>query len=386
MIKIARKMDCSGCGACSQACGKKCITMEPDQEGFLYPVVNTANCVECGACEKACPILNRVKHGSEPVASFVAFTKEADIRAASSSGGIFTALAQKVLDRNGVVFGAALVEDLSISHVKIESIDDLHRLRGSKYVQSNIGHTFQEAKSALQEGRSVLFSGVGCQIAGLKTYLGKEYENLLTVDVLCHGVPSPKVWQKYLCEQEEQYGEKTINASFRSKAAGWKAFSMELTYRDGGSYRKKLTEDAFMRCFLANICLRPSCHSCWFKDIPRESDLTIGDAWGVGQHMPDMDDDRGTSVVLVNTGKGQRIWNEVVSGLTVRQGTLDTLLPPDSDARRSVKPHPNRKRFFTELDQGKELEQILRLAKKPPLRRLLSWGKRQVKRVIQKIH
>jgi coenzyme F420-reducing hydrogenase beta subunit len=221
-------------------------------------------------------------------------------------------------------------------------------------------------------------------VAGLKAYLGKEYENLYTVDVLCHGVPSPKVWEQYLREQEADHREKPAAVSFRDKRTGWRRSSISVKFADGAEYCRPGEENRYMQLFLRDICLRPSCHSCRFKDIPRLSDLTIGDAWDIQKHMPDMDDDRGTSVVLVNSEKGRRLWEEVNNNIISRRGELDVLLSPDADSRKSVRRHPNRKRFFEALERGESLEQLQKLARKPGLRRLLSFGKRQIKRLLRK--
>lgn len=384
MIDITRKEDCCGCGACAQACPKKCITMQPDGEGFLYPVVDSRLCVECGICESTCPILKKAKPAQSETDAYAAYTKDENIRGKSSSGGVFSVLARQVLVRGGVVFGAAFADDFSVHHVKAERVEDLEKLRGSKYVQSRIENTYRETKCLLETGKCVLFTGVSCQIAGLKAFLGKEYEELYTVDVLCHGVPSPAVWQRYCGEQEKAHRDKLSGVSFRDKVTGWKTCSVAMGFKGGARYCVRNSKDPYMKMFLGDICLRPSCHSCRFKDIPRLSDLTIGDAWGIQKHMPDMDDDRGTSVVLVNSEKGRRLWEEVNNNIISRRGELYVLLSPDADSRKSVRRHPNRKRFFEALERGESLEQLQKLARKPGLRRLLSFGKRQIKRLLRK--
>lgn len=383
MITIKNKAHCCGCGACEQSCPKGCITMVPDEEGFLYPRVEETACVQCGLCEKVCPILSEKKPAAGPIAAYGAYSTDEEIRKSSSSGGIFSVLAGEILSRGGVIAGAAFDDDFSVRHILVEQDDRLHRLRGSKYVQSRMEDTYIQIRRLLKQGRTVLFTGVSCQVAGLKAFLGRDYEGLYTVDVLCHGVPSPKVWAAYCREQEAGHGQKLKAVSFRDKRISWRKYSLSMKFGET-EYCRRGGEDAYLQVFLRDLCLRPSCHSCRFKDIPRQSDLTIGDAWGIEKHMPDLDDDRGTSVVLVNSEKGRGLWDAVAGNVISRSGELDTLLPGDADSRRAVRPHPNRARFFAALDRGEPLEQLSKLANKSPMRRLLSLGKRTVKRLLRK--
>lgn len=384
MIQLTKKADCCGCSACQHSCPKGCITMAADSEGFLYPQVDEAACVNCGLCEKVCPILTKMKAPTGAVSAYGAYASDDKIRKGSSSGGVFSVLAQAVLDRGGMIAGAAFDEDFSVRHVLVETEEELNRLRGSKYVQSRMEDTYPRIREELKRGRVVLFTGVACQVAGLKAFLGRDYDNLYTVDVLCHGVPSPKVWQHYCREQEATYGQKMTNVFFRDKRNGWRKYSLSMQFGSAGEYSRPAAVDDYLQVFLGDICLRPSCHSCRFKEFPRLSDLTIGDAWGIEKHMPDLDDDQGTSVVLANSPKGQSLWDTVVGDLVFRPGELDILLPRDADSRRSVKPHPNRSRFFAALDRGKTMAQLCKLARKSPVRRLLSYGKRTLKRILHK--
>lgn len=365
MIEISDKKDCCGCSACVGSCPKKCIVLKEDSEGFLYPEVDRESCVECGLCERSCPVLNSkfLTNDIKPEA-YAAYVKDEVLRANSSSGGIFSVLAESVLQMGGVVFGAAFDHDFSVKHIAVETSAELERLRGSKYVQSRIENTYEEAKDFLDCGRIVLYTGTACQIAGLKAYLKKTYENLYTLDVLCHGVPSPKLWKKYVAEQEKTHGGTVRQTFFRHKEYGWKMYAVSLEFSNETAYRKKHPEDIFMRLFLANICLRPSCHACKFKGLLRPSDITLGDCWGIEKTMPEMDDDRGTSVVLIHSQKGKALLDSVGEHLVRKKGEADVLLPPTADSRKSVSAHRRRKKFFKELDRDEwnieRAEKILR--------------------------
>ncbi len=279
--------------------------MQEDKEGFLYPVANKKLCTSCGLCEKVCPVINQGKE-QVPQKTLVAINKDEETRKASSSGGIFTIYAEETIKKGGVVFGATFNEHWEVEHTAVETTEELKRLRGSKYVQSNIGNSYQEAEKQLNTGREVLFSGTPCQIAGLKRYLRKEYKNLTTIDIVCHGVPSPKVWRTYLEERCQELGIDSINdikeINFRDKIIGWKRFSLSLKTNAFYAY-KPLDSDTFMRCFLSDLCLRPSCYTCPTRKGKSGSDITLADLWGAHDICPDLDDDKGLSLVLVRNSE-----------------------------------------------------------------------------------
>ena len=378
MIRITCKSACCGCGACAQACPKSCITMAADEEGFLYPQVRSDLCVGCDICIRVCPMDAKTPENAESVQAYAAFS-ETD-RPGSSSGGIFSVLARWVLSQGGVVFGAAFGDDFSVHHQMIHSVEELWVLRGSKYLQSDTQTTFRQVRELLENGTTVLYTGVSCQIAGLKRYLKKDYPHLYTADVLCHGVPSPKVWKQYLRHQEQHFGSPVKTVNFRGKTFGWKQFSMELSFENGESYCVPHGEDPFMKLFLENICLRPACHSCRFKEFPRFSDLTLGDAWGVGDILPDMDDDGGTSLILVNSEKGQALLEQVQSSLICRPEALDTLLPVYADSRTSVAPHPRRGAFFAAVSSDAGMEKLLSILKGSGIQRAVGFLKRKLQK------
>lgn len=359
MIRIADKSRCCGCEACRNVCPRQCITMRTDSEGFAYPGVDASACVDCGLCETVCPEL----HPGErrlPVAVYAARNRDESVRSACSSGGVFTRLAEWILDRGGVVFGARFNEKWEVVHDYAGTREDLARFRGSKYVQSRIGDTYRQAERFLKEGRMVLFTGTSCQIAGLKRFLRREYENLLAVDVVCHGVPSPRVWSRYLDDLTEGMPESISSVSFRDKQEGWRDFSLKVAC-GGQTYRENLRKDPFFRLFLENLTLRPSCHSCPSKGGRSCSDMTLGDFWGIERVDPAFDDDRGCSVVLVYNPA----WRPVLEGIDLRQVAYDQVLPGNSPIEESVRPSVNRNYLFRLLDRGRSVADICRLCLDP---------------------
>lgn len=328
MISIKDKHKCCGCSACVQICPKKCIEFKEDEKGFSYPHVQLNLCIDCGLCEKVCPCLNQDSK-RKPIKVFMAINPNESVRAQSSSGGVFSLFAEKIVDDGGVVFGVRFNDDWDVVHDCVENKEELGCFRGSKYVQSIIGESYIRAQRYLKEGRKVLFSGTSCQVAGLKRFLGKEYENLLTIDVVCHGVPSPLVWREYLdlilryskkepCSiQQKNNKHALLEVSFREKSYGWKKFSFVAKVQpimdgviDQGAIdapftlvHESLYNNLFLQIFLKNLCLRPSCYSCPAKKGTCGSDITVADFWGINEFAPEWDDDRGTSAVLVNTEK-----------------------------------------------------------------------------------
>ena len=345
---------CTGCKACGQKCGANCISFEVNQEGFWYPVVDESRCVHCNVCEQVCPVLHPVHiDDTESLPSAAAaWTCASEDRAASSSGGVFGVLAEAVIEKQGVVCGAALDEQLRARHIFVETHDDIQRLRGSKYVQSDVGDCYTGIREYLKVGRTVLFSGTPCQVGGLKSFLGRDYDNLITVDIICHGVPSPLVWEKYLERQKKDRKTEVLQASFRDKTEGWAKFSMKLRFEDGSEYRKTLKDDAYMKAFLENLCLRESCYQCSFKSVRRISDLTIGDFWGVDKIVPGINDDKGISLVILQTEKGQRLFRELENRLYCKPVDCRSAIDLNGAAIHSVYRHPFREYFFRKLPRA----------------------------------
>lgn len=305
MIEITKKQNCSGCYACKNICPKQCIDMREDNEGFWYPQVDKDKCINCGLCEKICPIINNKERVNE-IKAYACINKDEKIRAKSSSGGIYTLLAECIINNGGVVFGARFDEELNLVHSYTDNIQGLEQFRGSKYLQSRIGQSYKKAKEFLEKDIKVLFSGTPCQISGLLSYLSKEYENLICIDIICHGVPSPKVFKLYRDELEKKYGSTTQRIDFRCKDYGWKLFCVLLSFNNNTQYMKDLNNDVYMNGFLQNLYLRPSCYECKSKTLNRLSDITIADFWGIQNIASELDDDKGTSLVLVNSNKGKK--------------------------------------------------------------------------------
>lgn len=304
MINITDKSKCCGCNACVQKCPKQCISMHEDEEGFLYPKVNMGTCIDCGLCEKVCPVINQMAP-KNPLSAFATQHEDKTVRLQSSSGGFFSLIATSVLNQGGVVFGARWNQNMQLIHTYTETTEGLAPFRRSKYIQSDIGNTFKQVEQFLKTGRLVLFTGVACQIAGLKNFLRKPYDNLLTVDVICHGVPSRRVFHDHL---KHLAGKRTIiDFNFRDKTTGWKGYSIAYTLDNGTQGHHRAELDEFMRGFLNHYMLRPSCHHCPAKSGKCGSDITLGDLWGCDKLSGINDDDTGLSLVIVNTQKGLNV-------------------------------------------------------------------------------
>lgn len=353
MIEVTDKSKCCGCTACASICPKQCITMQEDEEGFLYPVINKSLCIGCNLCQKVCPILNQ-EDERKSLSVYAAKSRDEKMRLASSSGGVFTLLAEKIIDRGGVVFGARFNENWEVIHDCTETKEGLAAFRGSKYVQSCIGNCYSKAKQYIQDGRQVMFSGTPCQIAGLKRFLGKDYDNLLAVDIVCHGVPSPKAWRLYLRDivSDKQW----INSiRFRAKSNSWRNFRLIIEGADSRLNTNELVnekgyENKWIHAFLLNLTLRLSCHDCQSLRGKSGSDLTLGDYWGIEQFAADFDDDKGCSLVLVNTLKGEEIYSGLNCNSIVTPYKSAVLKNPSLE--RSVTASINRKFLLSQLDKG----------------------------------
>ena len=348
MIELHDKADCTGCSACANLCPRGCITMTDDSEGFLYPEVNTDMCVDCGLCKEVCPMMNK------PIPNYIkgvygAKNKDDSVRFTSSSGGMFTLFAEDVLKKGGIVVGATLDETFTVRHCIVDSIDALSKLRGSKYVQSIIGDIYTKVRTHLRTGKTVLFSGTPCQIAGLKKFLIKPFSNLITIDVVCHGVPSPKVYRKHLAEIASKAGEPISCVRFRDKSNGWKQ-GETLFFTEHSKVGAPKRQEPYMRLFLNNIIIRPSCGNCAFNNKRSLADITIADYWGIDKQFPEFDDDKGVTLVIVNTETGQTIFDSIRNKAEVITTDFEKGAEFNLAVAKSLPLHRKRGYFFTNIE------------------------------------
>ena len=350
MIEVKDKKDCCGCKACANVCPKQCIQFIEDEEGFSYPKVDTSKCINCHLCERVCPCLvNSPLRERKPI-SYGAKIKDRDIRDKSSSGGVFSALANKILDDNGVIYGVTMRDDLKSAHnVRIDNKKDLALLRGSKYLQSDTENIYVQVKKDLIDGKKVLFSGVPCQINALKMFLHKEYENLYCVEVICHGTPSPALWKKYLEHLEDKYNAKVESVDFRNKKYGWKRFGLVKKGKNINQYLDQNT-DPYMVMFLRNYCLRPSCYNCNAKKLESLADITIADFWGIENVLPEMEDDTGTSLVLVQNDKGKELLDSINNEIEIKEVNFDQAIKCNPSYSISVSKPKERDTFFVDMN------------------------------------
>lgn len=343
-INLASVGACTGCSACVSICPHGSIVLKMDNEGFLQPHIDDKACSKCHRCELVCPIITEKDFARlYETRVYAVINKDDGIRKRSSSGGVFYELARKILQKGGVVFGASFDENWNVVHKYVTRIEELDSLLRSKYVQSTIGEAFIQAKAFLQQGREVLFSGTSCQLAGLRSFLGKDYPNLFQVDVVCHGVPSPEVWRAYLAWAFK--GETIISINFRNKDNGWKNF--QPTFASiGRVLQEDMGKNLYFKGFLSNLYLRKSCYSCKFKTLKRDTDITLADYWGVEELAPDMFDNKGTSLVFVHSKKAEEILMSETDRLYISQQSAKDVVAFNKAVIESYKQPYKRKLFF----------------------------------------
>lgn len=327
MELVLKKDECSGCSACFNICPQDAITMQADDEGFLFPQINKIKCIKCRLCEKTCFYKTEYKVQSDHIGKpkvYAAKHKDLDIRMASQSGGMFTAISDYVLAQGGIIYGVGYDEKFRVCHKRAETREQRDEFRGSKYVQSDLKDIFRKVKEDLQLGSYVMFSGTPCQIAGLVKYFDeKKYEKLILVDIVCHGVPSPMIWERYLTFLMDKYDGKIQKTNFRNKEFGWHSH-METINIDN----KVISNFAYTSLFYEHLIFRESCHNCRFTNLKRVSDITIADCWGIEKNMPQIDDNKGVSLVIVNTEKGGGILGKTSSNLELYEIMIEQYMQP----------------------------------------------------------
>lgn len=355
MIKIKDKAKCCGCNACVVACPKQCITKKVDEEGFWYPEVNTAACIDCGLCEKVCPMISpadNVERYDTPTV-YAAYTKDEDVRLDSTSGGLFSTLAFQIYDEGGYVGGAIYNENHTVSHYLSNIREDIDDIRSSKYLQSDTEETFAEVKELLSKGEKVLYCGAPCQIQGLYKYLKRDYDTLVTCDFICRGVNSPKVFISYMNMLERQFGARATKIKFKAKKWGWHRFSMRVNFANGKEYCKDRYHDPFFVGYLQyGGFARPSCYECPFKGFPQKADITLADFWGIENIDKSMDQDCGTSLVMINSTKGQALFDKIKNDIVYHKFSMEQAAEANPAMYSSLKSvREDRDDFFKAINE-----------------------------------
>ncbi|KAF5033031.1 hypothetical protein DSECCO2_610970 [anaerobic digester metagenome] len=370
---------CTGCRACMNTCHQNAISFIEDEKGFSYPVIDS-NCVECGACVKICPRNTGMKlNENEPIV-YAAFSKNKSIREKSSSGGLFTELALNVLQHNGVVYASRMTPDCrKVFFDCCRSAEELVRFQGSKYVQSNPGYIFREVKKKLTMGVPVLFIGVPCQVDGLKKFLGKAYENLLTVDIICHGVPSPKLWRDYCSYLEEKNQSSICDASFRYKKPNWTRYSLKADFVNGKSVVKSKFDDPYLIAFLKEISMRENCYNCEYTSTKRTGDITLADFWGYHSYDFKMrNTDKGISLVLLNNSKGESAFEKIEDNLLFQKRDIFEAIGGNKSLVKPWKQNPCSADFWKEYIEGGGMERAFEKYCQPyrfPVKMHITWFK-----------
>ena len=351
MTNIIDKSMCTGCTACKNVCPTQCIVMNEDNEGFLYPYVEQSSCINCGKCNKACPILKEKNFGEFKTQAFCVQNHQDMYRSQSTAGGVFAAVALHVVENNGVVYGAGFDDDMNVVHKCVDSLKSWQHnldLCGSKYVQSDLKNTFSEVKADLLTGKMVLFAGAPCQIEGLHSYLSRNYENLITIDFVCYGVPSPKLYRLWIKYCEKYYKSKIVRINFRDKSFGYSISNCRLYFKNERGIDNTSVVKSYLRMFFAGLISRPSCYKCYFKSIERNSDFTLGDCRYVEKLNLSMDDDLGTTAVLVHSVKGFALLDELKEKLKVYEISVNDVI--NKKMVQSDCENTNRAKLFQNLE------------------------------------
>lgn len=372
MITIDDKRNCCGCGACLQRCPKHCISMSEDNEGFLYPQIDRDKCIDCGLCEKVCPMINK-NSTTKPLKVFAAKNPEKEKLIRSSSGGLFIALAEQTIADKGVVFGVTFDRQWEAHHIAATTKNELQAMMGSKYLQSRTEETFIEAEKYLKAGQRVMFTGTPCQIAGLKKFLRQDYPNLLTVELVCHGVPSPGIWRKWLNEYMSNHSSSEITGiSFREKQRSgydWIRYGFVMWQKSGDTdtvlYSHEAGYTPFMRGFLGDIYLRPSCYACHIKCGSSGADISIADYNGIKKIHPEWFDDKGVGLAFIHSGKGLDAL--AATGIKATETTLEDATAENKSYWQPTALPQYRQKFFDMIKSDMTVEEAVERCLRKPL-------------------
>lgn len=369
MIDIKDKYKCCGCNACYSICPENCIEMKMDEEGFLYPCVDERKCIKCNLCKKKCPYLNDRKWVNFQL--YGAFSNDSEVIKKSSSGGLFSLLSKIILDNDGVVYGAKYNEKNLVVHDYITTYDEIDKLRGSKYVQSDMNKSLRKVKQHLKAGLYVLFSGTPCHIAGLKSYLDNDYENLYCIEIVCHGVPSPKVYSDYIKFLENKFKSKIKTINFREKSNGWEKYSILIQFENGKAIMENAIENTYMKGFLKDLYIRPSCFQCRFKNFSSGSDITLGDLWGVSNIDKNFFNNNGVSIVSINTKKGKQLFDKIPEeSICKNKFNLNDVIKYNPCLVKSTPLCKDKDNFFKEYN-GNNLNKLVERYTKVPVKTVI---------------
>jgi Coenzyme F420-reducing hydrogenase, beta subunit len=386
-IIIQDKTLCAGCEACYNACPRQCIKMEEDGSGFFYPKVNIDKCIDCNICQNICPVINsdRVKKvKQEEINVYACWSLDKDTRFKSTSGGLFSELARIVIKDAGLIVGAAYDDNCDVIHTMISDELGLQEIRQSKYTQSRIGDIFLSIKERLLLGKTILFCGAPCQVAGLKQYLRKEYENLITVDFICRGMNSPKAYRHWLLELESKYNSKATRVWFKYKLNGWKKSPKctRIDFKNGENCIQSGKKNSYMSGYLGpNLYIRPSCSDCRFKSVNRSSDITLADFWGIAKEL---DDDQGTSLVLVNTNKGRKLFSRCSDKLFLQKRSIEEIMAGNACFDGSVRINPKSEEFLRRLNSEKFSDLIKEYTYIPAYNKVFNKIKRGINKLLRR--
>lgn len=359
MEQICQEGQCTSCTACYSVCPVEAIEMIQNEKGFYRPAIDQEKCIDCLQCTKVCPANREIQKSDFAQEVYACWSLREKVRENSSSGGIFTHLAEKIIEKSGIVFGAAFSSDHQIAHISVREKEELLYLQGSKYVQSNVGDSFRQIHALLEEGEKVLFAGVPCQVAGLKNFLrNQEISNLFLIDLVCHGCPSPRVYKDYLSHQQEVHQKKIESLSFRRKRFGWHDFGMEICFQGGKKYFQNLFTDPYIVGFLKNYFLNDSCYSCKFANTHRQGDITIADFWGYQPEEGYPDDNLGITLLIVNTLKGKKMYEEIGDQIISCSKTLSEAVEGNGALREASFKNHRYEEFWQDYQKASFVELI----------------------------